>query len=75
MVCRQGCLRALMGVLLHDELADGVDLLAGDADEVGTLGIAREVNREGVVVGDVLTFSVAWPSKPVRVTVVVAGFG
>ena len=35
-----------MVVLLHDELADGVDLFAGDADEVGALGVAREVDGE-----------------------------
>ena len=29
-------------MLAHDELADGVDLLAGDADEVGALGKITE---------------------------------
>ena len=32
--------------LLHDELADGVGALARDADEVGALGHAGQVNLE-----------------------------
>ena len=35
--------------LLHDELADGVLLLARDADEVGALGIAREVKGDCLI--------------------------
>ena len=42
-----GCLRSI--VLLHDELADGVLLLARDADEVGALGIAREVEGDCLI--------------------------
>ena len=36
-------------VLLHDELADGVLLLADDADEVGALGVAREVEGDCLI--------------------------
>ena len=42
-----GCLRSI--VLLHNELADGVLLLARDADEVGALGIAREVKGDCLI--------------------------
>ena len=36
-------------VLLHDELADGVLLFADDADEVGALGVAREVKGDCLI--------------------------
>ena len=35
--------------LLHDELADDGLLFAGDADEVGALGVAREVKGDCLI--------------------------